>query len=717
MAQENALEIVKSSKTILTPYNIEANKIKSNSQIEIQDSVGPYAQRLVTASGITYLQGGKNDRDVTDQKMMLSGWYGTPLSQFRISMASGIQPQVYQGGTNYDILHRGNMPTPEDIKAMAIYDRPSGDDCNNAILPGNYGIFANTANTPHGIGPSGSTLLVTRWGNGANAQIFFTYGEDRVFVRRQYVGVWKPWFELYSTSNKPSPADIGAVSKTGDTMSGALTTTQVNATNNYAFVSSIAQTHGMYLGNNASDKRLILGGGNPTIGAVHIRPHGIGVETSQTIFNTDGTITNGATPSEPGHLTNKVYVDGQIAQQVSKSGDTMTGQLIIQPVHQSPIMLKSTTAGVVTPQYISGVDSTGAQRWYVGQASGGSPDVLLYSTGNLTYLRLEANQISFNKNPISTAAQGAAAGSLVRRDFLETSLSSQTPNNPVYIGASANLNNYQTPGFYFQDSNANAVSGSNYPTTQAGSLVVTNAAGIIQEYTVYGTGIRYIRTFYNLNTTSWSPWAMTYDTLRPPGAAAVGALPIAGGTLTGGYLQLRGSSIPMLELHLPGQAAAVMYLTSTGQFRLGTGNGAGGETNVRMTVEPNGNVYSAGSITSAGYMIEGGARVYSPNNPPPAAQPSDIRLKSNLVKIDNPLARCSSIDTYAYDKLGKREVGVVAQDIERALPEAVETVKTPNGDYLGVNYGSIASLAIAAINELNQQVKELRDEVEMLKAS
>lgn len=209
MAKEKIVSIIKPNSTILTPFSIEANRIKSNSQIEIQDSVGPYAQRLVTASGITYLQGGKNDRDITDQKMMLSGWYGTPLSQFRISMASGVQPQVYQGGTNYDILHRGNMPTPEDIKAMAIYDRPTGDDCNSAILPGNYGVFANTVNTPHGTGPSGSTLLVTRWGNGANTQMFFTYGSDRVFVRRQHINVWQPWFELYSTSNKQPVGGMG----------------------------------------------------------------------------------------------------------------------------------------------------------------------------------------------------------------------------------------------------------------------------------------------------------------------------------------------------------------------------------------------------------------------------------------------------------------------------------------------------------------------------
>lgn len=210
MAQEKVLDIVKSTKSILTPYNVASDgKITSNKNAGLENMDDVYAQRIVFSGSQGYLQAGKKDRDVNDQKMVFSGWFGTPLSQYRISMATGIQPQVLQGGVNYDILHRGNMPTPEDISAMAIYERPTGEDCNNAVLPGNYSVFANTANTPHGIGPSGSTLLVTRWGNGANTQMFFTYGSDRVFVRRQHINVWQPWFELYSTKNKQPVGGMG----------------------------------------------------------------------------------------------------------------------------------------------------------------------------------------------------------------------------------------------------------------------------------------------------------------------------------------------------------------------------------------------------------------------------------------------------------------------------------------------------------------------------
>lgn len=196
------------AQTMAGPLVVDG-KLTTKSQLEVIDSTGVYGQRLVNASGLNYVQAGKMDRDVADQKLMLSGWYGTPLSSLRFSLATGTHPQVSWGSSSYDILHRGNMPTPEEIKAMAIYDRPTGDDCNNAILPGNYGIFANTANTPYGTGPSGSTLLVTRWGNGASTQIFFSYTQDRVFVRRMYISVWQPWTEIYTSANKQPVGGMG----------------------------------------------------------------------------------------------------------------------------------------------------------------------------------------------------------------------------------------------------------------------------------------------------------------------------------------------------------------------------------------------------------------------------------------------------------------------------------------------------------------------------
>lgn len=66
-----------------------------------------------------------------------------------------------------------------------------------------------------------------------------------------------------------------------------------------------------------------------------------------------------------------------------------------------------------------------------------------------------------------------------------------------------------------------------------------------------------------------------------------------------------------------------------------------------------------------------------------AGFPSDRRLKSNIVRIgDHPLG----IGIYEYDIFGKRDVGVMADEVLTVRPEAVITM--PNG-YYAVDYGRL----------------------------
>jgi len=64
---------------------------------------------------------------------------------------------------------------------------------------------------------------------------------------------------------------------------------------------------------------------------------------------------------------------------------------------------------------------------------------------------------------------------------------------------------------------------------------------------------------------------------------------------------------------------------------------------------------------------------------------SDRRLKSNIVRIgDHPLG----IGIYAYDIFGRRDVGVMADELFHVKPEAV--MRHQSG-YLMVDYGSIGN--------------------------
>lgn len=84
---------------------------------------------------------------------------------------------------------------------------------------------------------------------------------------------------------------------------------------------------------------------------------------------------------------------------------------------------------------------------------------------------------------------------------------------------------------------------------------------------------------------------------------------------------------------------------------------------------------------------------------------SDIRLKTNLVKIDNALDTVDSLTGYTYTRIdtGKKETGLVAQDVLKVLPEAVI-----QGDYMSIAYGNMVGLLVEAIKELRKEINVLK---------
>jgi hypothetical protein len=108
---------------------------------------------------------------------------------------------------------------------------------------------------------------------------------------------------------------------------------------------------------------------------------------------------------------------------------------------------------------------------------------------------------------------------------------------------------------------------------------------------------------------------------------------------------------------------------------------------------------------------------------------SDERLKEDIVEIDNALEKVSLLrgvtykpnsiaEEFGYKK--QQEVGVLAQDVEKVLPEAVKPapfdimlfegteISRSGQNYKTVQYEKIVPLLVEAIKELNRQVKELQ---------
>ena len=89
---------------------------------------------------------------------------------------------------------------------------------------------------------------------------------------------------------------------------------------------------------------------------------------------------------------------------------------------------------------------------------------------------------------------------------------------------------------------------------------------------------------------------------------------------------------------------------------------------------------------------------------------SDERLKGNIEVISDALSKVCMIKGVTFDKIHEdkdnRYTGVIAQEVEKVLPEAV--LNQDNG-YKTVAYGNMVGLLIEAIKELKAEIEELKN--------
>ena len=108
----------------------------------------------------------------------------------------------------------------------------------------------------------------------------------------------------------------------------------------------------------------------------------------------------------------------------------------------------------------------------------------------------------------------------------------------------------------------------------------------------------------------------------------------------------------------------------------------------KFTISTNGNAILAGTLT----------------------QSSDVSIKEDIRVIDGALGKVTQLRGITYKRRDEkddapRSTGVIAQDVEAVLPEAVAT-----GEYglKSVAYGNMIGLLIEAIKEQQQQIDELK---------
>jgi hypothetical protein len=100
---------------------------------------------------------------------------------------------------------------------------------------------------------------------------------------------------------------------------------------------------------------------------------------------------------------------------------------------------------------------------------------------------------------------------------------------------------------------------------------------------------------------------------------------------------------------------------------------------------------------------------------------SDERIKMDVRKVDDALAKLTRISGYTYlrkdnPQQEKRSAGVLAQEVQRVFPEVVH--EDPDTGLMSVAYGNMAALFVEAIKELKEEkdneIQELRSRIKTL---
>ncbi len=85
---------------------------------------------------------------------------------------------------------------------------------------------------------------------------------------------------------------------------------------------------------------------------------------------------------------------------------------------------------------------------------------------------------------------------------------------------------------------------------------------------------------------------------------------------------------------------------------------------------------------------------------------SDERLKDNIKTIENGLDKVEQLRGVTYTRDEKENIGVIAQEVEKILPEIVLTADDEMGTK-SVDYSRLTAVLIEAVKDLSARVKEL----------
>ena len=98
---------------------------------------------------------------------------------------------------------------------------------------------------------------------------------------------------------------------------------------------------------------------------------------------------------------------------------------------------------------------------------------------------------------------------------------------------------------------------------------------------------------------------------------------------------------------------------------------------------------------------------------------SDIRLKKDITNLSNVLENVCKIQGVEFvrtdDESERKQFGFVAQHLEKIFPQLVQTDNSQE-KYKSISYANTSAILVEAIKELSNEVKKMKNEIEILKS-
>lgn len=203
----------------------------------------------IAAKGQTAQKSAREALDVVDATISRKGLVQLSSATNSTSEALGATPKAVK--VAYDLADtankaakaandnaNGRVPSTRKVNGKALssdFDITSQDifngqaagignaaDLNSYTTPGLYYQPANVQAQSGKNYPEGNAGSLEVYKHAGITQIYRIYNNSRSYIRTLYGGSWSAWTKQYDAANKPTPGDIGAVNKAGDTMTGGL---------------------------------------------------------------------------------------------------------------------------------------------------------------------------------------------------------------------------------------------------------------------------------------------------------------------------------------------------------------------------------------------------------------------------------------------------------------------------------------------------------------